>query len=259
MKKINCEKYANEILEKCVGKEGHLAVIQVGNDSRSNAYIKGKKADCKKVGTTFELFHFLENAKSEIIETVIDQLNNDDHVTGIIIQLPLPAHLNEKKLCGMISPDKDVDGFVTNSKYKPCTPEGIVYLLQEEYGDLEGTDVVIVGRGNLVGKPLYELLLAKNATVTLCHSHTKNLKDHTRRANIVVLATGKHVFGKEYFTDDQTIIDAGITVNSNGKLCGDAILDELNEYEINITPVPKGVGLLTRAVLIAHVTGTKLI
>ena len=270
---IDCKKYAELILDKARGKGGHLAIIQVGEDQRSSVYVRGKVNDCKKADIVCDVFKLPETVASQQVETLIDQLNRNPSVTGIIIQLPLPAHLDESRLCSLVAPEKDVDGFNSASPFNPCTPEGIVFLLKRVVGSLDGVESTIVGRGVLVGAPLQKMLTDQNMTVTACHSHTKRLKEHTRRADVVVLATGQHIFddcyfrssseykyisGKEHFRP-QVVIDAGITFDENGKICGDLITQQIDGADMIYTTVPGGVGLLTRAVLVAHVAGVKLL
>lgn len=259
---VDCKGYANEILSKAEGRYGNLAIIQVGNDPRSEVYVRGKVKDCQKTGIGCEVFRLSRETDVYEIEDIIDSLNRDRSFTGIIVQLPLPGHMNEDYLCRQISLNKDVDGFNPLSDYRPCTPEGIVWLLKQLHGSLDGAEAVIVGRGKLVGAPLQKMLLDQNMTVTACHSHTRNLREHTKRADIVVLATGKHMFDQSYFRTSigrQTVIDAGIAFDASGKLCGDLIVDQIDHTNMNVTPVPGGVGLLTRAVLVAHTAGVRLV
>ena len=248
---IDCKKYADEILYSITG-HGHLAVISVGNDPASMSYIKGKKKDCDRVGFGFTHKTFPEDAKKEEIITAIERFNNDPEVTGVIVQLPLPSHLDSDEICSHVAIEKDVDGFLPSSPFKPCTPEGIVYLLKKELGDLAGKSVVIVGRGKLVGKPLMQMLLDENMTVSICHSKTRYLDivSLVRLCDAAVLAVGKPEFLHFYDVHPETIIvDCGVNRNKNGKLCGDAAADSVERQ----TPVPGGVGLLTRAMLMKHV------
>lgn len=259
---VDCKSYANEILAKAKGRPGALAIIQVGDDPRSDVYVRGKERDCEKVGIDCNVFKLPRNADIFEIEGLIDQLNSDHEYTGIIVQLPLPTYMPEDHICQRIALSKDVDGFNPQSDFHPCTPEGIVWLLKQLHGSLDGAEAVIVGRGKLVGAPLQKMLLDQNATVTACHSHTRNLKEHTKRADIVILATGKHMFDQSYFRTSlgrQTVIDAGITFDETGRLCGDLITEQIDHSNMNVTPVPGGVGLLTRAVLVAHTVGVNLI
>lgn len=248
---IDCQKYADEILDSITGT-GHLAVISVGSDPASMSYIKGKKKDCERVGFTFTHFQFPEDAQWCELAHAIGALNVCDHVTGIIVQLPLPDHLDPDSICQLINPDKDVDGFHPMSPFKPCTPEGIVYLLKRELGDLTGRSATIIGRGKLVGKPLMQMLLDENMTVSVCHSRTTaiDLAHLTSTADAVIVATGRAKAFRLYYVDPTSVvIDCGVNRDKNGKLCGDVAYAATDR----ITPVPRGVGLLTRAMLMKHV------
>ena len=248
---IDCKKYADEILDGITGK-GWLAVISVGNDPASMSYIKGKRRDCERVGFKFSHYPFPEEANVESIVYTINLLNNNPEVTGIIVQLPLPAHLDAEAICNCVAPEKDVDGFVPNSPYKPCTPEGIVHILRKELGALTGRHAVIIGRGKLVGKPLQQMLLAENMTVSICHSKSckGDIYALTSNADAVIVAVGKpKALGFGFLRDDCVVIDCGVNRDENGKLCGD--IGYCNSERR--TPVPGGVGLLTRAMLMKHV------
>ena len=249
-----------------------LVVIQVGNNEASNIYIKNKKKACEKVGINFLHYKFSSDIKfSEAVET-IEKINNNPDVTGIIVQKPLPDHL--EGIEQYISPSKDVDGFTFEnlgklaSGYKniiPCTPSGILDLFKDYNIDIKGKNVVIIGRSNIVGKPMALASLLEDATVTICHSKTKNLKFYTTNADIIIVAIGKAKYlTSEYLTSKCfCIIDVGINKDENGKLCGDCDYDniikfwnELEESGYNntrfITPVPGGVGPLTVASLLAN-------
>lgn len=248
---INCKKYADEILDSITG-QGHLAVISVGNDPASMSYIKGKKKDCERVGFGFSHYPFPEETNLESIVFTINLLNNNPDVTGIIVQLPLPKHLDADAICKCIAPEKDVDGFLPNSPYKPCTPEGIVHIMKKEMGDLTGKHAVIIGRGKLVGKPLAKMLLDEDMTVTVCHSKTPAdvVKALSWHADAVIVAIGKpHALGFACIDRDAVVIDCGVNRDEYGKLCGDVAY----AYTDRITHVPGGVGLLTRAMLMKHV------
>jgi len=248
---IDCKKYADEILDGITG-HGCLAVISVGNDPASMSYIKGKKKDCERVGFGFSHYAFPEDTNLESIMYTINMLNNNPDVTGIIIQLPLPKHLDADAICKCVTPEKDVDGFRPDSPYKPCTSEGIVHIMKKEKGDLTGLHAVIIGRGKLVGKPLAKMLLDENMTVTVCHSKTPKediyrLADY---ADAVIVAIGRpKAFGFADMYDDAVVIDCGVNRDENGKLCGDVAYANTE----HCTPVPGGVGLLTRAMLMKHV------
>lgn len=248
---IDCKKYASEILDSIKGY-GHLAVISVGYDPASASYIKGKKKDCERVGFGFSHYHFADGVEQGEIVSAIRTLNGNPDVTGIIVQLPLPAGYDADKITRCIAPEKDVDGFRPDSPYKPCTPEGIVYLLKRELGDLTGKHAVVVGRGKLVGKPLAKMLLEENATVTVCHSKTRrpDIDTLAMLADAVIVAVGKpNAMWFSPMVAGAVVIDCGVNRDENGKLCGDVAYCSTNRY----TPVPGGVGLLTRAVLMKHV------
>lgn len=248
---INCKAYADEILDSITGY-GHLAVISVGNDPASQSYIKGKKKDCERVGFGFTHVQFPEDVSEKEVVEAIWELNYNKDVTGIIVQLPLPEHLVADEICKNIRVTKDVDGFLPWSLYKPCTPEGIVHLLHKEIGDLTGKHAVIVGRGKLVGRPLTNMLLAENMTVTVCHSKTPIIDVYNLSADsdAIIVATGVPEHFSFHMVPAKTVvIDCGIHRKSNGKLCGDVLYADTDR----VTPVPGGVGLLTRAMLMKHV------
>ena len=238
-----------------------LVVIQIGNDTASIIYVKNKKILCEKVGISFEHLWYDSITEDELIE-VIDRLNNDDSVTGILVQFPLPGDIDANKVIDTISPLKDVDGLTTYNMgalasgqkcLVPCTALGIVSILDSICDSLEGLDIVIVGRSRLVGWPLASLLLRKNATVTVCHSKTVNLKEKTLNADVLVVAAGKkHLIKEDYVKDDAVVIDVGIT-REDGKLYGDCDFDNIASKCKYITPVPGGVGPLTVTYLINNV------
>lgn len=247
---IDCKKYADEILDSITGY-GHLAVISVGEDPASMSYIKGKRKDCERVGFGFTHYPLADGVdKMEIID-IINVLNNTPSVTGIIVQLPLPEGYDAEEITMCVTPEKDVDGFHPNSPFKPCTPEGIVYLMKRELGDLTGKCATIIGRGKLVGKPLMKMLLHENMTVIVCHSQTKHsdLVRCTNIADATIVAIGKAHSIDLVNKDGAIVIDCGVNRDENGKLCGDVIYSTSDR----ITPVPGGVGLLTRAMLMKHV------
>lgn len=250
---IACRAYADEILNSVTGY-GHLAVISIGEDPASQSYIRGKKKDCERVGFGFSHYAFKDGDPEEEIASCIARLNRDPDVTGIILQLPVPDGYDAEWLAGMIAKDKDVDGLREGSPFTPCTPEGIVYLLKKEIGELTGKHAVIIGRGKLVGKPLAKMLLAEDMTVTVCHSKTslKTLYRLTSKADAVVVAAGVpqyFEFGCEDIKPNAVVVDCGVHRTADGKLCGDVHYS----YSDYCTPVPGGVGLLTRAMLIKHV------
>ncbi len=238
-----------------------LVVIQVGNDAASCVYVRNKGKLCEEVGILFEHIKYDDISEEELI-TKIGELNVDDTVTGILVQLPLPEHIDEKKVIESISPLKDVDGltsynmgnlFSGNDSLVPCTALGVMEILGFTGYDLDGARVVIVGRSKLVGLPLVSLLLKKNATVTVCHSHTKNLKDITALADVLIVAVGKKELIKEDFVKTgAVVIDVGIN-RVEGKLYGDCEFESIADKCSFITPVPGGVGPLTVVMLINNV------
>ncbi len=236
-----------------------LSVIQVGADPASSIYVKNKKKACEYVGIkslSYELPD--ETTQQELIE-LIDKLNNQADINGILVQLPLPKHIDEDKIIQTISPDKDVDGFhpqsvgrlsIGQKGYVSCTPAGIVELLKRYNISIEGKECVIVGRSNIVGKPMAMLMLRENATVTICHSRTKNLSEITSRADILIVAIGKSKFiTKEFVKDGAVVIDVGMHRDADNKLCGDVDYEDLVDKVSAITPVPGGVGPMTIAML----------
>lgn len=253
----------------------HLVVIQVGDDPASEVYIRNKKKACEEVGIKFSHYHYKEDIPEDKLVEVVKRLSVTPSVTGILVQLPLPDHINVQNVMEAINPDKDVDGFTTTQagmlqlgmkdkrRLLPCTAKGIIRLL-ESVTSLEGKNVTVIGRSNIVGKPVAQLLQERNATVTLCHSKTKLLEDFTYKSDIIVLATGlPEYFGSRYFyvTNDLIIIDAGISRNKDGKLCGDLSKEFINSTNTYIpskanwqyTPVPGGVGPMTIAELIDNI------
>lgn len=247
---IDCKRYADEILDGITG-HGHLAVISVGNDPASQSYIKGKRRDCERVGFGFSHYPFPTDVNMESIVYTINLLNNNPDVTGIIVQLPLPPHLDAEAICNCVAREKDVDGFRPDSPFLPCTPEGVVHIMKRELGDLTGLCAVIIGRGKLVGKPLQQMLLRENMTVCICHSRTRSY-DKTglvAMADVVITAIGKPKSLHLHPFSGAVVIDCGINRDENGKLCGDVAFS----HSQRITPVPGGVGLMTRAMLIKHV------
>lgn len=241
------------------GKEACLAVILVGNDPASAVYVNNKKKACEYIGIkslSYELPE--ETTEAELLE-LIDKLNADDSVNGILVQLPLPKQINEDKVIAAISPLKDVDGFhpenvgklCTGQKgFVSCTPAGIIQLLKRSNIEMAGKNCVIVGRSNIVGKPMALLMLRENATVTVCHSRTADLKAVTSQADILIVAIGKPMFiTADYVKEGAVVIDVGIHRKEDGKLCGDVKFDEVEPKCSAITPVPGGVGPMTIAML----------
>ena len=241
------------------GKEATLAVIQVGNDPASCVYVNNKKKACAYIGIGSESYELPEETTEDELLALIDRLNDDPKITGILCQLPVPKHINEDTIIRRISPAKDVDGFhpmsvgalcIGEKGFASCTPAGVMKLL--EYSDIavEGRECVVVGRSNIVGKPMALMLLKANGTVTVCHSRTKNLKEVCKRADILVVAVGKpKMITEEYVKDGAVVIDVGIHRMDNGKLCGDVDYDRVEDKCSAITPVPGGVGPMTIAML----------
>ena len=240
-----------------------LAIIHVGSDSASEVYVRGKVRDCEECGIDCEVYRFPSDITEYNLCTKIIELNYDDTTTGILVQLPLPNHIRESEVMETISPYKDVDGFnpinigsvIANGYgFEPCTPLGIIKLLDYYRISIEGKTCVVVGRSNIVGKPLARMLLDRNGTVIQCHSKTTNLKEMTLQADILISAVGKPNFiTKDMVKRGATVIDVGINRNQDNKLCGDVDFNEVSEIAEYITPVPGGVGLLTRACLMFNV------
>lgn len=239
-----------------------LAVIQIGNDEANNVYISAKQKACSEVGIYLKHIKFDEDSREiEIINKIIE-LNNDEYVHGILLQLPIPEKFNEEKLINYISRNKDVDGLtdinvgklINNKKcLVSCTPQGIIKLLEESGVSIPGKNVVIVGRSKLVGKPLISLFLNNDATVTVCHSKTNNLKEFTKNADILVVAVGKkHLITEDMVKKDNVVIDVGIN-RIDGKLYGDVDYENVKNKVSLITPVPGGVGPMTVAMLLCNV------
>lgn len=245
-----------------MAKKPTLAVILVGENSASQIYVRNKKKTAEKLGiNSISIEYPSEITENKLLEK-IDELNDDENVTAILVQLPLPAHIDKNKVIDKILPQKDVDGLTPYNLGKlfsgeepyvyPCTPKGILLLL-DEYGiELEGKHVVVVGRSNLVGKPVAQLLLKRNATVTMCHSHTKNLANITKTADIVVSAVGKNVIGEKMLKSNCVVVDVGIFKDENGKISGDVDFENVSKIAAYISPVPGGVGPMTIASLMLN-------
>ena len=243
---------------------GHigLAVIIVGDDGASKIYVRNKRRACEEVGIESFEYALSENtSESELLE-LISKLNSDPRVNGILCQLPLPSHINEKNVINAIDPKKDVDAFhpintgrilTGDYGFLPCTPAGVIEMLKEKNIPIEGRHCVIVGRSNIVGKPLAMMFLKENATVTVCHSKTKDLKAETLRADILVAATGKaHLITADMVKSGAVVIDVGINRDENGKLCGDVLFADVEKKASYITPVPGGVGPMTITMLLEN-------
>ena len=245
------------------GKEATLAVIQVGQDPASSIYVKNKKKACEYIGVGSVSYELSENTTEEKLLSIIDELNERSDITGILVQLPLPKHIDEDKVIKRISPQKDVDGFhvenvgalvVGEEGFVSCTPNGVIQLLKRSNVDITGKHAVIIGRSNIVGKPMALLMLRENATVTVCHSKTKNLKEICKQADILIVAMGKPRFvDNEYIKEGAVVIDVGIHRDENNKICGDVDFDDVKDLTSKITPVPGGVGPMTIAMLMYNV------
>ena len=239
-----------------------LAVIIVGDNPASRIYVRNKIKACHEVGLHSESHDMPEDASEEMVLNQIEELNQSDKIHGILVQLPLPAHIDDKKVLEAISPDKDVDGFhyynigalVTGNKiFPPCTPYGVMCMLDYMNIPLEGKEAVVVGRSNIVGKPMALLLLEKSATVTICTSRTQDLKAHTSRADILVVATGRaKMITGDMIKQGATVIDVGINRDDDGRLVGDVEFESASQKAGYITPVPGGVGPMTIAILVAN-------
>jgi len=238
-----------------------LAVILVGDDPASEIYVKNKGKACEETGILSRTIRMDASISQESLEKEIDLLNQDPAIHGILVQLPLPKHLNEQAALARILPEKDVDGFhlmnagslMTGAKgVLPCTPSGAMYMIHSTGLDLSGREAVVIGRSNIVGKPMAMLLLRENCTVTICHSRTKNLAEHTRRADILIAAVGKARFvTADMIKPGAVVIDVGIN-REDGKVCGDVDFENVKEKAGWITPVPGGVGKMTIAMLLAN-------
>ena len=243
-----------------------LAVIQVGNDPASSVYVNNKKKACAYIGIESLAYELEENISQEELLSIIDDLNHNDMVNGILVQLPLPKHIDEEAVIKAIAPEKDVDGFhpetvgnmcIGSKGFLPCTPAGVIQLLKRSNIEIEGKECVVIGRSNIVGKPMALLLLRENGTVTITHSRTKDLKEITKRADILVAAIGKPKFvTAEYVKEGAVVIDVGLHRNEDNKLCGDVDFDDVVEKVSAITPVPGGVGPMTIAMLMNNCVET---
>ena len=244
---------------KSEGKEVTLAVIQVGNNPASTTYVGNKKKACEYVGIRSLAYEIPEETTEEELLELIEKLNNDESVNGILVQLPLPGHINEDKVIEAISPIKDVDGFhpmnvgalsIGKPGFVSCTPYGIIELLKRSNVEISGKHCVGIGRSNIVGKPMASLLIRENGTVTVVHSKTVNMKEITKQADILVVAIGKPKFiDDSYVKEGAVVIDVGINRDENNKLCGDVDFDSVSKVAGKITPVPGGVGPMTIAML----------
>ena len=260
--KIKCE----ELKQK--GIKPKLAVIMVGDDKSSQIYVKNKSKACDEIGIEFEEFLLNEDIKQEELINLINKLNNDKTINGILLQSPIPKHLDINEAFRTIAPEKDVDGFnpvnvgklcLNQDTFVSCTPYGIMKMFEKYNINLEGKNVVIIGRSNIVGKPLIQCCLNKNATVTVCHSKTKDLKEYTKRADILIVAIGKSKFVTEDMVKQGVVvIDVGINRGEDGKLTGDVDFENISKKASFITPVPGGVGPMTIAMLMNNVIKASL-
>lgn len=251
--KVTVEELKKQGVETC------LAVIQVGDDPASSIYVRNKKRACAYVGIESLSYELPEETTEDELVKLVKELNENDKVHGILVQLPLPKHINADTIIRTISPDKDVDGFHPESVgrlcigepgFVSCTPAGIIQLLKRSGIEIEGKECVVVGRSNIVGKPMSILLLRENGTVTITHSRTKDLKEVTGRADILVVAIGKPKFiTADYVKEGAVVIDVGMHRNEENKLCGDVDFDDVKDKVSAITPVPGGVGPMTIAML----------
>lgn len=244
------------------GKEICLAVVQIGKDAASSVYVRNKKRACEYTGIRSLSYELPEDVSEEEVLQLIRELNQDPEVNGILVQLPVPKHISEDRIIRAIDPKKDVDGFhpmnvgamvIGEPGFLPCTPAGIVQLLKRSHIEIAGKECVVIGRSNIVGKPMAFLLLRENATVTVCHSRTKDLRAVCKRADILVVATGKpRMIDDTYVKEGAVVIDVGIHRNENNQLYGDVDFDKVMPIAGAITPVPGGVGPMTIAMLMQN-------
>ncbi|EAF8955482.1 bifunctional methylenetetrahydrofolate dehydrogenase/methenyltetrahydrofolate cyclohydrolase FolD [Listeria monocytogenes] len=268
---IDGKKLAKEIQEKVTrevaelvkeGKKPGLAVVLVGDNQASRTYVRNKQKRTEEAGIKSVLIELPENVTEEKLLSVVEELNEDKTIHGILVQLPLPEHISEEKVIDTISYDKDVDGFhpvnvgnlfIGKDSFVPCTPAGIIELIKSTGTQIEGKRAVVIGRSNIVGKPVAQLLLNENATVTIAHSRTKDLPQVAKEADILVVATGLAKFvKKDYIKPGAVVIDVGMDRDENNKLCGDVDFDDVVEEAGFITPVPGGVGPMTITMLLAN-------
>ena len=244
---------------KDTGTEVALAVIQVGNDPASSVYVRNKKKACEYIGIRSLSYELPEETTEDALIELIEKLNKDETVNGILVQLPVPKHIDPDKIIRTISPEKDVDGFhpqnvgklvIGEEGFVSCTPAGVIQLLKRSGIEISGKNCVVVGRSNIVGKPMACLMLRENATVTVAHSRTKNLPEITRQADILIVAVGRmRMVTAEYVKEGAVVIDVGMHRDENGKLCGDVDFKDVEDKVSAITPVPGGVGPMTIAML----------
>ena len=257
---ITCKEYVKIMKEELknqietLGIKPTLCVVQIGEDPASCSYINGKIKDSKELGVKCEHVHItdIDGMDNDSVEEIIKAAGNSEYVSGIILQLPIPDKFDVQRLQKAIAPEKDVDGFLVGSEYTPCTPKGIIDYLKYNNIDFVGKECVVIGRSEIVGRPLVNLLISEGATVINCNSKTQNIKKFTQNADIIISAIGKaNYFDESYFSNSQVIVDVGINRDENGKLCGD-IVESAKQNAILATPVPGGVGLLTRLALMEN-------
>lgn len=254
MKYVDCKAYAQEILDevKAIPNKKELWILTMGNDPASQSYVKGKIKDCEYCGVPYS--HIQCNTEDALRNHIVTG-NVSKAVGGIIVQLPLPEGVHANAYIHGIATPKDVDGFKDSSLFEPCTPEGIMYILGKELGDLTGKRVLVIGRGNLVGAPLARMLLAADCTVTVAHSKTTNLDELVKSTDVIVCAVGKPRFLDLSKCKAEIVIDVGVNQDKDGKLCGDCFNFHPYENEdMKVTPVPGGIGLMTRAMLMKHMS-----
>ncbi len=265
--KLTAQKVKQSLLEKIKknvadgNRAPKLAVILIGENPASQVYVRNKIKDCEEIGIVSLPYIMPENTSEESLISIVEELNQDETVDGILVQLPLPKHIDERKVIETIDPKKDVDAFHPSNVGKitlgldgfaPCTPQGVMRLLEEYNIEISGKNCVVIGRSNIVGKPMALLLLAKNGTVCICHSKTKDLAYHTKTADIIVVAVGKpNVLTADMIKDGAVVVDVGMN-RVDGKLLGDVDFENCKEKASYITPVPGGVGPMTRAMLLEN-------
>lgn len=265
---LDGKKVSNELLEELkikitnLNKEINFAIIWIGNDEASSIYVNNKIKKCQNVGINPILYHLEENINEKELLKLIEKLNNNDEISGILLQSPVPNHIDITKCFNLISEEKDIDGFSYKSvgklvlgdpKFISCTPLGIIKLLDYYDISISGKSVVIINRSNIVGKPLFNLLIERDATVTMCHSKTQNIKEYTRNADIIISAVGKPNFiTEDMVKNGAVVIDVGIN-RIDGKVCGDVDFENVSKIASYITPVPGGVGPMTIAMVINNI------
>lgn len=246
-----------------LGIKPSFVIVQIGNNPASNTYVRKKIKDCQECGIESHLYRYDSSITQDFLEDFFERTSANKSINALMLQLPIPKHLNAQKIIDKIAPEKDVDGLTTlnngllvtgQNSFIPCTAAGCMEMIHSTGIDITGKNAVVIGRSNIVGKPVAMQLLKENATVTICHSHTIGLKEICRKADILIVAVGK----KNFVTADMVkpgaiVIDVGINVQENGKLCGDVNFNEVKEVAGYITPVPGGVGLMTRAMLMKNI------